>query len=383
MSSTSHGKKQRDLRWDGLPREIRLLITQHLIQEGSPLAPFATTDAITAPNFRAMIQRTRGLFGYIWFCLELDEYDCTACAPPLGASTSDDFTEGCEISVTDKCPITASFQYLFSVLGEWEPRGDLTLDISLYSPSDSEHWFPCLTFVPPPPPPPHPPNVPIDHAIEKANCSRHLAPPPLALRKLDRPHDSDQEELGWWDQLPLVPAVTTLILRQQSRRRWKPHLFESIQRSNKSLRKLVVSENFIQQYPANIPSYITDASHFFAIRSERAWPKLKSLTLTAKIRTPDKVDSTGIRALGSTALFRYQVFRNKGEAVLTWREARWSWPWNQLLNVVVKWLDGAINRSHGDTIQHLELSSQVIRPVSLQHIQVEQNALEGVAIFES
>ncbi|KAK1493760.1 hypothetical protein CCUS01_03061 [Colletotrichum cuscutae] len=42
-------------------------------------------------NFLAMVQRNRTLVCYIWFCLELDEYDCT----------------------TDKCPITASFQNLF------------------------------------------------------------------------------------------------------------------------------------------------------------------------------------------------------------------------------------------------------------------------------
>ena len=26
----------------------------------------------------------------------------------------------------------------------------------------------------------------------------------------------------WWEQLPLVPAVTGVLLRQQTRRRWKP-----------------------------------------------------------------------------------------------------------------------------------------------------------------
>ncbi|UKZ55392.1 hypothetical protein TrVGV298_009215 [Trichoderma virens] len=99
------------------------------------------------------------------------------------------------------------------------------------------------------------------------------------------PFDSDQEELQWWDQLPSVPAVTTLLLRQQNRRRWKPealahmfawfprlqevhyepwrewdfmkmhtdrkylYLFESIQRFNSDLKRLVVFENFNQQYP--------------------------------------------------------------------------------------------------------------------------------------
>ena len=41
--------------------------------------------------------------------------------------------------------------------------------------------------------------------------------------------NSEQLELQWWDKLPSVPAVTSLLLRQQNRRRWKPrslaHMF--------------------------------------------------------------------------------------------------------------------------------------------------------------
>lgn len=44
--------------------------------------------------------------------------------------------------------------------------------------------------------------------------------------------DSDQEELEWRDKLPPVPAVTSLLLRQQSRRRWEPesltHMFAQL-----------------------------------------------------------------------------------------------------------------------------------------------------------
>jgi hypothetical protein len=64
---------------------------------------------------------------------------------------------------------------------------------------------------------------------------RHSAPSSTAIRKVfhsvmeDGPFDSDQSEIQWWDQLPSVPAVTSLLLRQQNRRRWKPdslaHMF--------------------------------------------------------------------------------------------------------------------------------------------------------------
>lgn len=65
--------------------------------------------------------------------------------------------------------------------------------------------------------------------------SRQSAPPPSAVSKVfhavmdEGPFDDAQSELQWWDQLPSVPAVTSLFLRQQNRRRWNPdslaHMF--------------------------------------------------------------------------------------------------------------------------------------------------------------
>jgi len=116
----------------------------------------------------------------------------------------------------------------------WDPNSELILDISIYSPSDSEHWFKYLTFVP-------------DTTSDMLGGSgrkqtmldkvyddpqhgwvagfRHSAPPRAAIRKVfhsvmdEGPFDSVQSELQWWDQLPPVPAVTSLLLRQQNRRR--------------------------------------------------------------------------------------------------------------------------------------------------------------------
>jgi hypothetical protein len=49
--------------------------------------------------------------------------------------------------------------------------------------------------------------------------------------------------------------------------------------------------------------------------------------------------------------------------------------------VVQERLDGAAIKSHGDAIHHPMLSSEVIRPVSLREIQMEQKVLEGVPIL--
>lgn len=47
-------------------------------------------------------------------------------------------------------------------------------------------------------------------------------------------------------------------------------------------------------------------------------------------------------------------------------------------NIVQERLDEAVIKSHGDAIRELRLSGQVIRPISLQQIQIEQKALDGV-----
>lgn len=181
-----------------------------------------------------MIHRNQALVGYIWFCLELDNYDCTKCAP----------TKNCEeafsISDTDHCPITTAFQILFSTLSTWKLNGDLILDISIYSPSDSEHWFKYLTFMPDTLDSGGTKQVILDKASHDPQHGwvagfQHSAPSSAAIRKVfhsvmdEGPFDSEQLEIQWWDQLPSVPAVTSLLLRQQNRRRWKPdslaHMF--------------------------------------------------------------------------------------------------------------------------------------------------------------
>lgn len=91
-------------------------------------------------DFRSMTDRNRDKVGYAWFCLELDDYDCTKCELASGL-THEEAEEVFTVTDTEKCPITTSFQKLFSILSTWDRHpGGLTLDISIYSPSDSRHW---------------------------------------------------------------------------------------------------------------------------------------------------------------------------------------------------------------------------------------------------
>jgi hypothetical protein len=164
-------------------------------------------------------------------------------------------------------------------------------------------------------------------------------------------------------------------------------------------------------------SFLVDARHFFAIEPSWEWPNLTSLVLTSKVLRPGE-DPLEIGAMLQAAaaaamrmprletmeiwngrkwlatVFQYQTLRNARQATITWR-ATWelamepslirAWEavvhdryddsWS--LGVVQERLDIAAIKSHGDAIPCLRLSGQVIRPVSLQQIQMEQKALEG------
>lgn len=163
-------------------------------------------------------------------------------------------------------------------------------------------------------------------------------------------------------------------------------------------------------------SFVVDASDFFNIEHSWEWPNLTSLVLTSKLLTPDQ-DPIKIGAMlqaaavvatkmpqltameiwngrkGLAALFKYQVFRDTRQAIIIWR-GTWNFvmepstvqAWEVLVHQQDGWrfdlfqelLDGATIKSHGDAIRYLMLSGQVIRPISLQQIQIEQKALEGV-----
>jgi hypothetical protein len=245
--------------WDLLPAEIRLMILEILMQDGCSLASFATVSrewqtVIERRNFTrikltpqrlvqfgSMMHRNRALLSYIWLSLELQEYDCTECAPQE--------PELWGVSYTDNALITTTLQDLFSTLSAWEPIGELMLDISVYSPSDSKHWFKYLTFGP---------DTPSDKRSEGqfmdklmlikdddnqhgwTNGRRDTLPTSHAIQKVfeeimgEGPFDSDEQEVLWWQQLPSVPAITGILLRQQNRRRWRPaalaHMFSRLPR---------------------------------------------------------------------------------------------------------------------------------------------------------
>ncbi|KAJ5297432.1 hypothetical protein N7508_007681 [Penicillium antarcticum] len=342
--------------WSCLPAEIRVLVLEALLQDdGCSLAGFAIVSrewqmTIELHNFAhinltlsrladfgPMIHRNRALVRYIWLCLELQEYDCTQCSP-----------HGLEmmgISSTDNTLITTAFQDLFSMLSTWEPNSNLLLDISVHSPSDSEHWFKYLTFEP---------DITSDecgqindHQHGWIAGSQNSTPSKAGIHKVfdeimgEGPFNSGEEEDQWWQQLPLVPEVTGVLLRQQNCQRWKPtalaQMFARFPRlqeicyepwrewcdiqqewTDQSFRSLL-NRSLLYAIPfmggfsgcssISIPtsdvsyavakaslkleclsaSFIVGTSYFFnACDPHWKWPNMTSLTLTSHLLTPDE-----------------------------------------------------------------------------------------------
>ncbi|KAF7915885.1 uncharacterized protein EAE98_010965 [Botrytis deweyae] len=185
--------------WEGFPMEIRLAVLKELMQDACSLANFATVSR----EWQKIME-------------------------PHNFS---------RIKLMSARLVDPAILNIFTTLRVWEPGNSLLLDISVYSPSDSKHWFKYLTFEPDDAFDMFDRNQhtvasmtvrPTDHRHGWISGSRNSILSSDALEKPcseimgECPFDDEEQEGQWWQQLPLVPAVTGVLLRQQSRRRWKP-----------------------------------------------------------------------------------------------------------------------------------------------------------------
>ncbi|KAH9215894.1 hypothetical protein DL95DRAFT_445690 [Leptodontidium sp. 2 PMI_412] len=335
--------------WHRFPQEIRLTIFEFLLQDGCSLAAFATVSqewqtiierytfsrikltSSRVPYFASIVHRNRHLVRYIWLCLELQEYNCTRCEP------QDPELWG--LSHEDNVLIATALQDLFSALSVWEPAdSSLLLDISVYSPSDSEHCFKYLTFEPDDASDMRWQNQSAkqsmlvnvtDHDHGWVDGIRNSIPAYLAIDKLfgeimgEGPFDDEEEEGEWWQQLPLVPAITGVLLRQQTRRRWKPaalaHMFSRLPGlqeihyepwrewlggqqpwSDRCCDPVRIPSFHVSRAVANASltlehlsaSFIVEASQFFAARELYwTWPNLTWLALTSNLLVPQELQT--------------------------------------------------------------------------------------------
>ncbi|KAL6853145.1 hypothetical protein J3F83DRAFT_764782 [Trichoderma novae-zelandiae] len=254
-----------------LPAEVRRMILEALVKDGRELARFAAVSrewqAVIEPQtFRRirvtpsriaelgdMTLRNRSHVKYLWLCLELERYGCDTCS-------SDDFPVF--TSVPDNLLIKTAIQSLLPVLSTWGRSSSLTLDISVYSISDREHWFKYLTFEPDDDEPDASSNQgyshvsPFNRAVPReVDDARHrwntadesdlmaqaAAQNVFTRIPCDPSGDSEDEEtdpVEWLTELPPAPAITRLLLRQQTRRRWGPEALAGLIARFPSLREL-------------------------------------------------------------------------------------------------------------------------------------------------
>lgn len=194
-----------------------------------------------AVDFDSMTRRTNALVRYLWLCLELDEYTFGS-LPFREEYFSPSDPECCRVGNEF---LGNPFRLLFSALSTWNHRDDLTLDISIYSPSDWKHSFAYLSVLPDMSPkrlkglgsdqpaaaeagdPRHHPwralyadiGVTLGHLIALKETFATMGKGPFDI----------ETACAWWQQLPTVPVVSRLLLRQQNRRKWLPgalrHMF--------------------------------------------------------------------------------------------------------------------------------------------------------------
>lgn len=208
--------------WMSLPPEIRLIIMEEVVHQEFPgWISYATInrewqDVIEKENYKKLNlevpclnelnvmvpSHKRHLVKHIWFEIELPRDPCSCCAKwnPLPSNTS-------EI-------VSQAILKLFTTLSTWG-QGSLTLELNVFSPSDSKHWFRGLYFS--------------DDRVEGdngpmindpkhgwVNSKQILPAPEEVVRRAFRPIKLDTSFER--EPLPLVICATSFVIRRQLRR---------------------------------------------------------------------------------------------------------------------------------------------------------------------
>lgn len=222
-------------RWRSLAREIQLMILKLAVvpDDGASV----THLAAVCQDWQAIVERTtfsrltitpdrlgdfsnilrthrrRECVRYIWLRIELPGYDCSE------SNTAE--TEDCDLQNNEI--ICHTISGMLKALSAWRGsgRGGLQLDISTHSPSDNQHRFKEIRFLPD--------TIPEQHLVDdKTTDVSHdcvdttrpaRLPPTEAIKRL---FSHSWLDSFLWESLPGIPAVTAISFRRQTRRRWEP-----------------------------------------------------------------------------------------------------------------------------------------------------------------
>ncbi|KAK2805732.1 hypothetical protein FQN51_009235 [Onygenales sp. PD_10] len=140
--------------WASLPAELRLMILKEISRQkhrgwsscaavckewqvfiGGKNFHSLKLQASCLEELKCMVVRQRDLVQHICLNIELPRYNCRSCQSTASKSRHSTFFRD-------------TMMKLYSVLSTWQPAGRLILEITAYSPSDSEHWFKNYRFGP-------------------------------------------------------------------------------------------------------------------------------------------------------------------------------------------------------------------------------------------
>ncbi|PVI03194.1 hypothetical protein DM02DRAFT_521358 [Periconia macrospinosa] len=256
-----------------LPSEITAIILKYLADENN-IAQYATVcrewqAVIEQLNFHSlslaaqdvpklnniMATRNLNLVKYIWYSIELKSYDCSDCF------RDDDELESTAVAIKD------GIRTMFQTLSKRSHNRGLTLDISIHSPSDAEHYFNYIRF--------EPANA-VGRDRTTGQGSDHVAvrgvvPSLQAIRRISAEfffidfdasgHETSASGEEFWASVPQVSCVSRLLLRRQTRRQWDPIAISRLIARLSNLEDLVIEP-------------WSDATHYNQSLTDKRWADL-------------------------------------------------------------------------------------------------------------
>ncbi|KAF6835352.1 hypothetical protein CPLU01_04432 [Colletotrichum plurivorum] len=254
--------------WRSLPKEIRHLILELLPSTGRGWSAHAQVcqewqGVLERENFRQLdlralcldnmdrfvTPRVRPLIKHIWLDLEVRQHACVRCPVPEGRF-------GSYTTAENNTSVAMMIKRLFSILSQWTPEdapNGLTLELSVTSPTDNQHYFRNLYFGCGS----HTDDTPDPHRRRKPNPHTHLRPQIPQDWYHDPKHDwvdgrqvspPRLQELNqlfravsprFEDGLPTVHAINELVIRRQTRRQFEPWSLGRIMKDLPRLERLV------------------------------------------------------------------------------------------------------------------------------------------------
>ncbi len=213
--------------WDSLPVEIQAHILEALVLHGDS-ARYASIcrawQTIIEPRIFAYLKVTRSrlagfgnigyrhrhLVKYIWFSIEPSEYHCPHCG---GVGNYN-------LRRVSSTTIRKAIQDLVIQLSRWEPSRRLSLDISVKAPTALMHSSSIIQYGPP---------VISEPKGKIIGCSHWLTDPSLQVAHLINKTPTVREPKAKPShEMPKARAVTSLLLRRQTRHPWKSEALEEI-----------------------------------------------------------------------------------------------------------------------------------------------------------